>query len=142
MNIHTFLFDLIKLLVTISIGILTLALAFADKLNLDFTNKKTRNSLAFLWFSFISSLILYILSGFFIFSDLTYSTVQDTPVLTAATKTFIFLTMIPFILMLIALTQIGFGIVKQKKIGEGVSKEEEPRQEDEEPTNHEQLDCL
>jgi hypothetical protein len=123
MNIHTFLFDLIKLLVTISIGILTLALAFADKLNLDFTNKKTRNSLAFLWFSFISSLILYILSGFFIFSDLTFSTVEDAPVLTATTKTFILLTLVPFILMLVALTQIGVGIIKQKKAGEDINQE-------------------
>jgi hypothetical protein len=123
MNIHTFLFDLIKLLVTISIGILTLALAFADKLNLDFTNKKTRNSLAFLWFSFISSLILYILSGFFIFSDFTFSTVEDAPVLTATTKTFILLTLVPFILMLVALTQIGVGIIKQKKAGEDINQE-------------------
>jgi hypothetical protein len=114
MDIHSFLFNFIELLVTLSIGVLTLALAFSDKFKLDFSNKKTKLYLSLLWFCFILSLILYLAGGLLIFTDAEYSAVTDEPQIRWQTKTCIFATLLIFILMLVALTLIGATVIREK----------------------------
>lgn len=114
MGIYTFLFDIIKLLVTICMGILSLSLAFADKLNLDFKDKEIKKTLSTLWLSLILTLIFCVVSGFFIYSDLELFVITDCPKTKVLTKLFTILNLLPFSFVLISLTKIGTVIVKQK----------------------------
>ena len=107
MEIHSFLLDIIKLIISISIGVLSLSIAFLDKLNIDLTQKSNKNSIVLLWISLVVALMLSIITSIFIYLDVEASE-RDELIRSAKTKTFFFLTLTAFVM------EIGFIVIKRK----------------------------
>lgn len=114
MNIHTFLFDIIKVLATISIGMLSLYIGFADKLQLNLKTKTVGRLMIIVLLSLISTLAGCIISGFFIFSDIEYSILREVPTISKGSKISTILTLIPFTFVLISLARLGAILVNDK----------------------------
>ena len=69
MEIHTFLLDVIKLIVTIATGILSLSIGFLDKLNIDLKVKQNRQAISLLWVFLITTIGFALVTGFSVYLD-------------------------------------------------------------------------
>lgn len=72
MEIHSFLLDIIKLIITISIGVLSLSIGFIDKLNIDLNDKTVKTTITGLWVSLLVAVIFSVLTSFSIYLDVEY----------------------------------------------------------------------
>lgn len=73
MEIHSFLLDILKLIIPIATAILSISIAFIDKINLDLTIRQTRRAMISLWMSLIGTLIFAIATSFFVYHDVDYN---------------------------------------------------------------------
>lgn len=115
-SLYTFLFDIVKLLVTICIGILSLSIAFVDKIKLDLNNRAVKKTLSALWICLIATMILSIGSGFAIFDDIGLAIHNSTSEVNPKTKVLVILSLTTFCCVIFALVRIGIYVIKQKKI--------------------------
>jgi hypothetical protein len=115
MEILTFLLDIIKLLITYSLGVLTLSVAFIDKMNLNFNDKIIKTTIVFLWVSLVSTILLGFISSIFIYADVSSSICVE---LTRSNKTKISfsLTFFFFLFSIYSLIKIGFLCIKNNQI--------------------------
>lgn len=115
-SLHTFLFDIIKLLVTISIGVLSLSIAFVDKIKLNLNNRSVNKTLSTLWISLIGTLMMSIVSGFSIFEDIGKAIHNGTSEVNPPTKVLLIITLVTFCFVIFSLVKIGVFVIRQKKL--------------------------
>lgn len=72
MEIHSFLLDILKLIIPIATGILSLSIAFIDKIDLDLKILAIRRSMIFLWVSLVFTILFAITTSFFVYTDVDY----------------------------------------------------------------------
>lgn len=122
MEIHKFLFDVVKILITISSGILSLSVGFIDKLGLDLKEKKVRNSILVLWISLVITIVFGAANCFMIYLDVE-ETVRNETFRSSETKTIFIIILLSFVSSVIALLRVGYLVVAKNK---PIEKEEKP----------------
>jgi heme/copper-type cytochrome/quinol oxidase subunit 2 len=113
--VHTALLELLKLIITVSMGLLSLSIAFIDKINLDLKNKTIRTAITSFWIFLVITIFISLITCFFIFTDVGDSIRASKSEIGYGTRIFGTLTFISFLLILIFLMRIGFFIIKKKQ---------------------------
>ncbi len=95
----------------ISVGILSLSIAFIDKLNLDLSNPKNKRVYKMIWISLISAFAFAMITSISIYIDAEDSAATEL-IRSKYTKTLFFITMIMFCLEIFCLVRLGFIIIQ------------------------------
>ncbi|WP_309642036.1 hypothetical protein [Flavobacterium sp.] len=115
MEVLTILFDILKLLIPSSIGILTLSISFIDKIGLNLNDDKVKSTIILLWVCLILTIVGGFVSSVFIYDDITATSTSDYIVRSLNTRIAFSLTFLTFIISIIALVMLGFQIIERTK---------------------------